>query len=275
MIKYKESKTLDNQIKYLHDDKRIQFNVIDEKNAKNILFKYNYINVISPYKHHFAKTNNKHEVIKINNRHIYERDVEFDEYYQKYKAERKQYPLIIKNILGFETIFKSIVSYRLLINYEIKCSDDLVSFLDKIFLNLSMNYIGRYKIERVEHMKEHIDYLKDSVDKYHDVYCFFDRMSLGHILTIYSCLDDNIQNIIFNDCKAIDMVFNVDKTPDFINKIFTLVSIRNCVMHCNSLEILIRFFDPKEKKLRDSTNKKKFTKMIDYLNKEKDYTKMV
>lgn len=47
------------------------------------------------------------------------------------------------------------------------------------------------------------------------------------------------------------------------------------MMHCNSLEILIRFYNPKTKTLRDSTNKKRFTTMIKYLSKEKDYTDMV
>lgn len=46
------------------------------------------------------------------------------------------------------------------------------------------------------------------------------------------------------------MTFNVDKVPDFILKVFCLVSIRNCVMHCNSLEILIRFYNPKTHELK-------------------------
>lgn len=67
----------------------------------------------------------------------------------------------------------------------------------------------------------------------------------------------------------------MDKTPDFISKFFALIAVRNCVMHCNSLEILIRFYNLKTKTLRDSTNKKRFTTMIKYLSKEKDYTDMV
>ena len=93
MITYKSAKKLEEQIEYLKNNKRVCFNVIDEKNAKDILFKYNYINVISPYKHYFAKLNNKKEVIKMDGNHVYERDVEFNEYYELYKSERekKQY----------------------------------------------------------------------------------------------------------------------------------------------------------------------------------------
>ncbi len=71
------------------------------------------------------------------------------------------------------------------------------------------------------------------------------------------------------------MHFGGDKAPDFISKIFTLVSVRNCVIHCNSLEILIRFYNPTTKQLRDSANRQRFTSMINYLSKEKDYTKQV
>lgn len=86
MARYKSAKTLEEQIEYLKSNKRVRFNIIDEKSAKDILFKYNYINVISPYKHHFAKLNSKKEVIKVDGNHVYERDVEFSEYYELYKA---------------------------------------------------------------------------------------------------------------------------------------------------------------------------------------------
>lgn len=64
MSTYKPAKTLDEQIKYLKENKRVCFNTIDERHAKDILFKYNYINIITPFKHHFAKLSNKKEVIK-------------------------------------------------------------------------------------------------------------------------------------------------------------------------------------------------------------------
>lgn len=64
MAAYKPAKTLDEQIKYLKENKKVCFNIITEKQAKDILFRYNYINVITPFKHHFAKLSNKNEVIK-------------------------------------------------------------------------------------------------------------------------------------------------------------------------------------------------------------------
>lgn len=95
MAAYKPAKTLDEQIKYLKENKKVCFNIITEKQAKDILFRYNYINVITPFKHHFAKLSNN-EVIKENGNHVYENDVEFSEYYELYKSEREKYPTISK-----------------------------------------------------------------------------------------------------------------------------------------------------------------------------------
>ena len=67
------------------------------------------------------------------------------------------------------------------------------------------------------------------------------------------------------------MTFNVNNVRAFINKIFCLVSIRNCVMHCNSLEILIRFYKPQTHELRKSSDRKKFLNMIKKLSIEKTH----
>ncbi len=273
MIVYKPAKTIEEQIEYLKENKRIRFNIINEKDAKEILFRYNYINIISPYKHRFAKLDKKKEVIKENGNHVYEREVEFSEYYELYNSERKKYPIISKNIISFETIFKSIFSYRVLTTYTFEEENDIYQFLALIRLRIPKNQ--KYSLKRIEHMNNQIKKMEMNVSKYHDIYCFFDRMSLGQILTIFCGLDYKEQDLIFKDCKKEGIDFGVDKTPDFIVKMFTLIAVRNCVMHCNSLEILIRFYNPKTKALRDSTNKKRFVSMINYLSKEKGYTNLV
>lgn len=129
-VSYKPAKTLSQQVQYLHDTKRVQFNDIDENEAKEILLRYNYVNVITPFKHHFAKKDKSNEVVKVNGCHVYEHDIDFKEYYEKYKEEREKYPMMIKNIIGFETIFKSILAYRTLTNNKIEDHDDLYNFLE-------------------------------------------------------------------------------------------------------------------------------------------------
>ena len=98
-------------------------------------------------------------------------------------------------------------------------------------------------------------------------------MSLGDMLTVFTCLDNSMQNRIFQDLKKFQMKFNVDKVPDFIDKVFCLVSIRNCVMHCNSLEILNRFYNTKTHELRKKSDRKKYLNMIKNLSIEKTHDK--
>lgn len=70
------------------------------------------------------------------------------------------------------------------------------------------------------------------------------------------------------------MNFGVKNINDFIDKVFTLVAIRNRVMHCNSLEILVRYYNPATHKLRKNRNKKKYAKMINELSIEKQYAQI-
>ena len=267
---YKQAKTISEQLQYLNEQKRVQFNEMNKEIAGNKLLEYNYINVITPFKHQFAKLNSKKEVEKVNGKHVYERDIEFQEYYNFFINERKSYPIIITNILDFEIHFKTSVAYNVLTNYEIQDSNQLELFLDK--LNLKFAFLtSKYKKNRIEHMSNRINALKKDIFKYADVYCFFDRMSLGDMLTVFACLDNSMQNRIFQDLKKFQMTFNVDKVPDFIDKVFCLVSIRNCVMHCNSLEILIRFYNPKTHELRKISDRKKYLNMIKNLNIEKTH----
>lgn len=270
-MEYKIPLTLDEQINYLHHSKRIQFNIITEEQAKEILMRYGYINVITPFKYKFARLDRKHRPIKDDYGHnIYDRNIEFSEYYSLFIEERIKYPTIAKNVILFETQFKSILTYHVLTENKINDYDSLHSFLETIRLNLSKK--ENYSAKRMAHMIHQILKAEKTIDNYHSVYSFFDHLSLGTFLTIFIGLDINLQNQIFEDCKKVNLSFNVDKTPDFINKIFTLISIRNCIVHGNSLEILVKFYNPKNKTLRDSTNKKRFVHMIQYLSKEKSHS---
>lgn len=264
---YKSSKKLNEQIEYLEHNKRIQFDNINVKEAKEVLLRYNYINVITPFKHHFAKLNSHREVIKIDNKHVYERNVDFNEYYNYFVKERKQYPIIIKNILDFEIQFKSILAYHILTTFDLSDSNRLLEFIDFLKLN-SLRLPSSYN-NRKDHMTRNFDKIKEDIFKYADIYCFFDRMSLGNILTVFICLPFMIQENIFKEFKKFEINLNSDKIPDFIQKVFCMVSIRNTVMHGNSLEILVRFYNPKTHDLRKVSDKKKYITLIKSLRLEK------
>ncbi len=100
---YKIAKTISEQIEYLNKNKRVQFNCMDKDTAKDKLLEYNYIHIITPFKHKFAKLNENKEVEKVNGNHVYERDVDFNEYYSLFRDEKKdiQQSFLIYLILKF------------------------------------------------------------------------------------------------------------------------------------------------------------------------------
>lgn len=265
---YKSAKKIEEQLDYLHDKKRVQYNDMDRETAGEKLLEYNYVNIITPFEYQFARLNSNKNMMEYNETFLFERNVEFVEYYNLFLEERNKYHTIINNVQNFELHFKSITAYYILITYTINDSNQLNSFL----MNLKTKLLilkKRYNSSRVLHMNRQIDSLAEDIIKYSDISFFFDRMSLGSMLTVFICLDDHVQNKILNYLKKYQWNFNVDKVSDFTEKVFCLVSIRNCVMHCNSLEILIRFYNSKTHVLRKSHNKKKYLKMIKVLSKEK------
>lgn len=273
---YKPAKTLDEQIEYLEANKRVRYNITSKADAASFLGEYSYVNVITPYKHRFADKDKNKEVIKIDDKHVYSRDVEFDEYKNAYLEERNKYPNIYSNLAKFEVHFKSCLAYHVLTTESITNSDQLSDFLDKTSYNIQVIKLSELGIGGVTSTKKNTKYdywiadleeAKDKIFNYADIYCFFDRLSLGTLLAIYVGVEKIIQKMILRDLRKWDCTLGANTPNDFINNFFTAISIRNCVMHCNSLEILVRFYDPKNHKIRGTRDKKKFQKMINYLSK--------
>ena len=271
---YKPAKTTKEMVDYLEENKRVSYSIMNKREAQEALLKYNYINVITPFKHVFARKEKDEEIRDEYGKHIYDRNIEFDEYLNLYKNERSKYKTIFANISEFESIFKSITSYYIVNSLENKIdnSNDLLDFIDRIKISISLLSLNDYKEERKLRMIEQIESLKNDVHKYHDIYCFFDRMSLGHLLTVYIGLNEKTQKIIFDNLTKYDMNLGATDVLQFSNKTFTLVGIRNCIAHNNSLEVLKRFYDPKNKIKRTSRDRQKYTSLINYLEKEKQST---
>lgn len=146
----KEPKTIEEQIEYLKEDKRVVFNDISEEDARIILEKYGYINVISPFKYHFAKKE-KGRIIKIGNKHCYERNVDFNEYTEKYQSERLIYPTLYESISKFEVTFNAVVSHHIVNYYKINSEEAFDEFLTRlvpirncIYHNNSLEILYRY-----------------------------------------------------------------------------------------------------------------------------------
>ncbi len=263
-MKYKEPKTIKEQIKYLKDEKRVVFNIISEEEAEAILEKYGYINVITPFKHIFAKKS-KGEVIKMDNKHVYENDIEFKFYFDKYEEERKMYPVLFDVISTFETTFNAIVSQKIAKYYSIDSKKAFDAFTDKLILNLVANEDITHQAKK--HMMEEISDFKTKLERYGSIYIFLDRLSLNSIITIYKSSDPIVKNDIFKTLIHHEATLEYYDMPTFDDFLTRLVRIRNYVYHNNSLEILYRYFNIKKNSLRTDTDRRRYKNIVKKLVK--------
>jgi len=134
---YKKPLTIDEQVEYLQAKKRVVYNTMSKEDAKEQLYEHAYINSITPFKHRFARKDKNGNVIRDNHgQHIYDRDVEFSEYYSAYTEERDKYPVIYANIQKFETMFNSVLSYEVIHFYSIDDRNDFNTFIASLKANL-------------------------------------------------------------------------------------------------------------------------------------------
>lgn len=257
---FKPYKSLDEMINYLEQNKKVIFKKMNKEEAKNILYIHNYINVITPFKHHFAKTF-KGVVIKDEcGNHIYEHETDFSEYYELYVNERKQYPTLYKNITKFETIFNSIVSYEVIRYYEIFDYNSFHNAMDK------MKKIGSNSTDKDSiFLVKTITKINERISSYDSVYLLFDRLSLNETLTIFKLSDDVLKRKIFNSMREKNTVFNLSDIEQFQKTISKIIPIRNVICHCNSLEILLRYYRPNKTALRTRSDYRSHKNIINKL----------
>jgi len=259
---YKKPKQLDEQIEILKLQKNVVFKRISEEEAKEHLFLINYINLISPFKHHFAKksNNNPFKTEKVNGKHVYEHEVDFADYLDMYYDEKSRYPKIYESIRKFESVFNSVLSYRILLHYQIENSVQFKFFVDDL-----KTRITKVKQKKRTHYLKVINSFEKKIDDYDSPFIFFDRLSLGQQLMVYTCLSTVIKKQILKDLFERQISFSVSDIQTFERKLFTLVNIRNCVYHNNSIKILLRYYDIKSRALRTSSDRKFFTNLIKQL----------
>lgn len=263
---YKTPKTLDEMIQHLKNSKNIVFNDISEENAKTILYKYNYINVITPFKYKYAK-NEKGKLIKDSkNNHIYLKEVEFSQYYSHYLKERTNYHIIYHNIIVFETMFNSILSYELITNYNLIDTNQLKALILQLKNN---NTILKDNLNKVKSINRVFDKIIKETNEIKNIYNYLDNLTLNQAYTIYRFIDKEIKLKIFKYLSEVDMTFNRTRFNQFENILRNVINIRNTVCHGNSIEILKRYYDKKEKSLRSKTEYKIYENLIELLETRK------
>ena len=264
-MKYKEPKTLEEQIEYLKTDKRVVFNTISENEAIEILRQYGYINVISPFKFYFAEKSKNGNVIKDSNgKHIYLEDVEFSQYFEKYKLERAKYPIIYKNISNFENRFNSIIAYECIHFYNICDSEKFDLFIDDLKNNVEM--LDDYPSVKNKYLSS-LENIRTRITDFNSVYILMDRLTLNEAFTIFKCCKLTLKKIIFSKLMKLNCTFDQTRISQFENVFSKIVMIRNYVYHNNSITVLTRYYKIGTKELRKINDRKQFSKLIKILSK--------
>lgn len=268
MIDYKQPKIVDVlQIQYLKDNKRVVFNNISENEAKEILIKYNYINVISPFKYKFAQKGKDGNPIKDSEgKHIYPNIVDFNDYYQCYLEERKNYKTIYQNISEFETIFKASIAYKTINHYSIKDSNAFEEFMDIMISNINTLDYDKNELNKIYNslMKIKVD-----MEKFNNIYILFDRLSFSETWAIYRCVMPKIQQDVFDILNKNDLTYGRNSIRQLDELITIMIPIRNYVCHENSLTILERYYGIHSQDLRTKNDRERYHKLIEKLSKEK------
>jgi len=238
----------------------VVFNDISEEEAKKILYENKYINVITPYKYRFAKKDYKEREIRDKNgAHIYERDVDFKEYYDLYLKERAQFPIIYKNIIEFEKLMNAIVSYEVLLSYNLINYDNFINFIESLKGNvLSSQFTQTTK----DHMLKTLNALKDDISDYNSPYITLDRMSMNASLIILSNLELPLKQKCIDEINNRQNIIKANDPQSFYDGVAKLIKIRNCVCHNDSIEILLRYLSVKYKRLRTSSDKKSYAYLL-------------
>ena len=258
-MKFKEPKTVKEQIDYLKKEKRVVFNTITEEEATVILEKYGYINVITPFKHRFAKKE-KGKIVKHEGKHVYERDIDFSEYFSLYKAERKTYKDLYSGISKFEITFNSVVSNYIAKEYSLKSESSFDAFIFDLLSNISVQLVN--KPNATKRAVETVNSLKPQLEKYGSVFILLDHCMLNSIITIYKYCKPTIKKDIFNKLLSLNCTLGYTDEETFDDALSRLVSVRNYVFHHDSLTVLLRYYDIKENILRGHTDKKKYKTLL-------------
>lgn len=262
-MEYKKPLSPEEQTDYIAAYKRVQYNIVPKEDAAEFLYRHNYINVISPFKYVFARKNDDGIPEKDeNDRHYYDRDVEFSEYKEQYEKERQIYPALYNAIYLFESSFNAIVANEVLRYYHIDCDEAFDAFTDDLRKNIKK--IDPDEPER-EHMLSEIGKFKGELQKYNSPFIFMDRLSLSALSTIYRECEPKLSKKIFRQLLIRGLTIGYSRKKDFDSMLSILVQIRNCVMHGNSLTILIRYYEVKNNQLRENPGKRKYRNVVRHL----------
>lgn len=283
-MNYKKPLDVDQQLVYLQENKNVDIN--NKTSARTLLIKYGYLNLVTPFKHNFAEKiqNSKYECKKDTyGKHIYLQRQQFTEYQRHFFNERKMYHDLYNGIHKFEMIYKSLVINLFLVKHSITSSQIAVNILNvykQRINNLVIHTMGgvEEKAVRRSQMENVIDGLIRQISGYTrknildptridtvdpvDIYLVLDRMNLSQVNTLYFCMKREDRNRIYRQLEEYSVNLGAKDHVDFLKRVFNLVSIRNSIMHFNSVTILLKYSDYKKKIYRTRTSIRDYEAII-------------
>lgn len=271
-MNYKKPLNVDQQVKYLVDNKNII--VPDVNDSKETLTKCGYINLVTPFKHEFAEKipSTKYECKKDSyGKHIYYKQSNFDDYKKVFSQERNEYQELYNGIHKFEIIYKSLVTNLFLVKHNVVNSSIATNILrvyenriDNLVIHssggLEEKAVRKHQMKKVYQSitrdvngysrKNIIDSTKNDVVPPVNIYLVFDRLNLSQVNAIYFCMKSADRIFIYSKLRELSANLGAKNNVDFLKRVFNLVSLRNSVMHFNSLTILLKYSDYKNKRYR-------------------------
>lgn len=277
-MEYKKPLSTIDQVEYLKENKRVVFK--DKTQSEDLLLRYNYINVVSPFKHIFAR-NNSNDPYKSdrdeNHKHIYDRDVRFEEYLEKLSEERRKYSEMYDGLHKFESAYRSIVSNFFLSRFQIDNSEKATrhfEIIKKRFENVEFqSKFGEERamakrlniIDSINGIIYRVNGNADRKIEETNIYLVFERLSLKELNAVFWGLPYKWQEEIVKKLSLWKLDFGAKNLYDFKKKAFNLVSIRNSIMHFNSLTILLKYSDYKKGILRERNSRENYIRLMNGL----------
>ncbi|NLC93112.1 MAG: hypothetical protein GX677_06595 [Treponema sp.] len=79
---------------------------------------------------------------------------------------------------------------------------------------------------------------------------------------MFAGLEEELQNIIFQELKKINKTFGATNVYDFLIKYNTVIDFRNVVAHNNSTTVLVRYRKPQRNIIRFDDERRKYNRRL-------------
>lgn len=169
--------------------------------------------------------------------------------------------------MKFETTMNAVVSNEVIRYYNIVNYEAFEQFLDRLRKNADQLRRNReYTDSYLDHAIANFDKYDGIMKKYDDIYIFMDRLMLSDLIAVFRCCDRDLRSRIFRKLLKCNATVKYNTFQSFDEFLKRLPRIRNCISHFNSLEILVDYWDIKNKVLRTVSDKKKYVTIINKLS---------